>query len=187
MRKIYSLFTVVILFFYACGGDDNSGALRYIAASSGYESYTLYVGSESGGIEVHTDSIKGRIDQIFPTTVFESYTNTTFVFFNNQILIEQAGSVPELSDYKFEDNSLYIYNNGDPIYFGDGSQTAIDVRQHYIAYKQPGDKRYNNISATPQKNIDKDKAVAQTPFETIENMKSEGDTLVWCTRISAFR
>lgn len=186
-KYIYSLLFITALVFTACGGDDAGGGLRYSEASSGYESYTLYVGSESGGVEVHADSIKGRIDKIFPTAVFENYGNTTISFLNDQIIIEQTGSAPEKSLCKFEDNSLYIYNAEVPIYFGDGNQDALDIRQHYIAYKQPGDKAFNNIPALPQKSIDKDKAAAESPFETIANMNSEGDTLIWCTRKSVFR
>ncbi|MFV0418074.1 MAG: hypothetical protein ACK5KT_05035 [Dysgonomonas sp.] len=185
-KYIYTLLLVVVI-FTSCGGDDNSGGLRYVETSSGYESYVLYVGSESGGVEVHADSIKGRIDKIFPATVFENYTNTTISFINNHIIIEQSGSAPEKSIYKFEDNSLYIYKAEVPVYFGDGNHDALDIRQHYIAYKQPGDEVFNNISALPQKNIDKDNAAAESPFVTITNMKSEGDTLIWCTRKSAFR
>lgn len=186
-KYIYTLLFITALIFTSCGGDDNGGGLRYIGASSGYESYTLYVGSESGGVEVHADSIKRRIDKIFPPTVFENYGNTSISFLNDQIIIEQSGSTPEKSSCKFENNSLYIYNAEVPVYFGDGDQDALDIRQHYIAYKQPEDKAFNNIPALPQKNIDKDKAVTETPFGTIANMKSEQDTLIWCTRKSLFR
>lgn len=187
IRKIYlPLFTFIFL-FVACGGDEDSGALRYVDSSSGYESYTLYVGSETGGVEVHQDSIKKRIDQIFPASVFENYSNTTISFLNDEISIEQSGSPAEKSPYKFEDNSFYVYKRGVPVYFGDGNQDALDVRQHYIAYKQPGDKSFNHISALPQKVMDKDKAAEESPFGTIADMKSEQDTLIWCTRKSAFR
>jgi len=186
-KKIY-LFIITVFFFAACGSDDsNSGILRYIEASSGVESYTLYVGSETGGYEVHTDSIINRINLIFPTTVFESYSNTTITFWNESVIIEQSGSPAEKSLFKFEDNSLYIFNEDVPVYVGDGDKKALNIRQHYIAYKQPGDKTYQNIAASPQKNIDKDKAAAESPFGTIADMKSVEDTLVWCTRISAFR
>lgn len=183
-KYIYSLFLIVVG-FTACGSDDNSGALRYIATSSGYESYRLYVGSESGGVEVHADSIKGRIDKIFPVSVYENYTNTIISFLNNQIIITQSGSPAEKSTYKFEDGSLYIFKGNIPVYFGDGNQNTLDIRQHYIAYKQSGDHIFNNISALPQKDIDK--AAQESPFGTISGMKSEQDTLIWCTRKSVFR
>lgn len=187
LKKIYPFLVAVILIFISCGGDDESLALKYIESDSGYESYTLYVGSESGGVEVHTDSIKDRIDLIFPVSVFENYTNASISFWGDAILIEQSGAPTEKSLYKFEDNSLYIYNEEVPVYYGDGDESALIIRQHYIAYKQPEDEVFNNIAASPQKVFDKDKAAAESPFGTIANMKAEGDTLIWCTRKSVFR
>lgn len=184
---IYTLLLFITAIFTACGGDDNSGALRYIATSSGYESYTLYVGSESGGVEVHADSIKKRIEKIFPASVYENYTNTTISFLNDQIIITQSGSPAEKNTCKFENNSLYILKGDVPVYFGDGNQNALDIRQHYIAYKQSGDNAFSNIAALPQKSIDKDKAAQESPFGAISDMKSEQDTLIWCTRKAAFR
>lgn len=188
MIHIKHLFFVPLLFIVlitSCGNDDSDKAIRYI--ESEVESYTVYVGSEEGGIELDLDSIKDRLDLIFPMSVFENFTNTTFSFIDeNIVLIEQQGSKPEINNYIFEGNSLFLYKDKEPLYYGNGDISSFNIRQHYIAYKQAGDKTFINLQAIPQKEIGKDDIAKQSPFTSIQNMKSSEDTLIWCTRSSLF-
>lgn len=185
LKYIYALPIIIVIMFSACGDDDSKGIIRYI--ESNIESYTIYVGSATGGQELHPDSIKERINEIFPTTIFENYTNTSMNFIDDFIFIEQSGSPAEMSRYTFEDGSIYLYNDETPVYYGDGDKTNLHIRQHYIAYKQPNDKKFTNRQLTPKKNINTNNVAQESPFLTIEDMKSEADTLIWCTRSSFFR
>ncbi|MDR2955846.1 MAG: hypothetical protein LBV43_12265 [Prevotella sp.] len=182
---LFGLFTLILL--VSCGDDDDKGILRYVESQSGTESFTMYAGSEDGGIVVDPDSIKIPQTTYFPNSTFESYASTTFSFTNDNVVMVEQSTPAERNEYKFEDGSFYLFKAGEYRYFGDGDKSIINIRQHYIGYKQQGESTFSLMQATPQKDIDADKAAAETPYGSIENMKSEGDTLIWCTHSSYFR
>lgn len=187
LKRLHIIIITTITFFVSCSNDESDkGVIRY--TESNIDTCFIYVGSETGGKELHLDSIRKRFDLIFPTTVFESFSNTSFSFIEeDKVFIEQAGTKPEMNNYFFSEGSFYLYNNDTPIYYGEGNEESLNVRQHYIAYRQNGDKAYTNIQSIPQKIVNKEDISKQTPFGSIENMKSKADTLIWCTRISSFK
>jgi len=186
LKYLYT-FIIVLFAFMACGDDENSEkSIRYVEFQSGIENFKMYVGSDEGGIEVGTDTLKRKVEVFFPSILFESYTSTSISFFNEEIIIEQS-SIYERFKHKFDDGSLYVDKEGGEFrYFGDGDQNSLDIRQHYIGYKT-GDGEFYRLSSTPLKMIDKDTVAAQTPFGEIADMKDATDTLIWCTRRAAFR
>lgn len=172
--------------FFSCGEDNTGGGIQH--RESNIESYSVYVGSSTGGQELHRDSIKNQFDLIFPSTVFEEYSKTYFIFLDETtIAIEQGNSLPEINKYIFQNGSFFLLNNNESIYYGEGDTKTLNIRQHYVAYKRSGDKSFTAKQLTPRKTVNKEDASAETPFASIENMKSTEDTLIWCTRSSVFR
>lgn len=185
-KYLYPLLSITSILFSSCGSDDSGNSIRYI--ESEIEHYAIYVGSETGGKELPVDSIEGRFNLIFPSHIFETLNSTSFTFVDdNSVVIEQTEGNPEINNYIFNDGSLYLYNDESLTYFGDGNTEELKIRQHYIAYKQSGDKDFYRLQAIPQKTINEDDIALQSPFTTIENMKSTEDTLVWCTKSTLFK
>ncbi len=183
----YTLLPLVLtLFFIACGDDEtNNRALMYIDSQSALVEFKMYVGSENGGVEADYEALRRKPEQLFPSTLFESYTSTNITFRNDLLLIEQSG-VRESFIYKFENGSFFINKGGEFMYFGEGDHSTIDIRQHYIGFKT-GEGNFTFDPAPPVKNIDKDLAAGQSKFESIEKMLNVEDTLMWVTRKAAFR
>lgn len=184
----YTLIALILTstIFFSCGEDKTEGGIQH--RESNIESYSVYVGSPSGGQELDPDSIAKKIDKIFPTSLFEEYAKTYFIFLDETtVVIEQGNSHAEINKYIFENGSLYLFNNEIPVYYGDGDAKNLNIRQHYVAYKRAGDKSFVATQITPRKTVSKEEASAETPFASIENMKSTEDTLVWCTRSSIFK
>lgn len=184
LKYLYLISFLATTLFYSCGNESDE-IIRY--TESKIDTCFIYVGSETGGVELHSDSIKDRLDLIFPETTFENFNNTTFSFIDETTVLIEQESAPEINNYIFQGNSLYLYKNNEPIYFGDGDITSFNIRQHYIAYKQAGDNKFTTLQVPPQKELSKEDAAKQSPFVTIQNMKSIEDTLIWCTRSSLFR
>lgn len=188
LKNIY-LLLILILTVSACSNDDNTsvGVLRY--AESQIESpFKLYVGSVNGAIECDTTDKLKIADYISPS-IYEGYSNTTIAFpAENQILVTfaQAGVKPEKSMCKFEDGSLFIHTGEKYQYFGQGDMSSLAVRQHYVGYKT-GEGTFRLRPVEPQKDVTAQDAVTYSSFGSLENMKLEEDTLVWCTRASYFR
>lgn len=189
-NKVLSIVILLIATTYsACSNDDISDrALRN--NSSEISPFVVFAGSPDGGKRVHPDSIRNKVTAYFPSSVFEGYSSTAISFAGENIIIDSQlgmGGLPEKSIYKFENDILYIKNSGAWRYIGEGNQSLITIRQHYVGYKQPGNEHFQYKQLEPQKDIDSIKAVKTTPFELLDNMKAEEDTLIWCTRSSIFR
>lgn len=170
---------IILVFFNACGNDDDTNSLRY--KNSKYVKFEVYAGSENGGVLINKkmDSIK------YFNAVMESFTDAMISFDADRILVGQV-SISESSLYKFENESLFIYNDGLWQYFGYGNTDNVTVRQHYVAYKQNGGaiQRFRGPSKDA---YTVEEAVINTPFHTISGVKEKADTLIVCTRDSYFR
>ena len=182
LKKTYLLFIFIILLSTACSDDDSFNGLRY--DSSEILQFRVFAGSVNGGKSIDTTL---NVTRYFPTSSFESFTNTTIAFTDNIITIMQNAPLPEKSLYRFEKNTLFIESAGRWQYYGFGDKNNLTINQHYIGYRQPGEDKFTVFRANPQSNIDSLIAVKQTPYITLEDMKSEKDTLIWCTRHSYFR
>lgn len=183
MKYIYYFFIIFVAGLVSCGSDEDTGVLRYKESTVG--DFTMYVGSVNGGQVVPPDSIKKRVEDYIRTALYENYANTTISFLNNEIIVSQ-NSPGEKSIYEFQNGSLYLVKDNNLTYIGDGDHTVLNIRQHYISYKQTGDQGFYSKQANPQRIIDADVAASETPFFGVANMKSTEDTLVWCTRNSLF-
>jgi len=171
------LLCIIALLFAACGSDSNSNALRY--RNSKYAKFEVYAGAEEGGgrlVNVKMDSTK------YFSAVMESFTDAIISFDEDRILVGQI-SISESSPYKFENESLLIYNSGLWQYFGYGSTSKLAIRQHYVAYKR------NNViqrfRGPSKSDYTLEEALPGTPFSSLSEML-ESDTLIVCTRDSYF-
>jgi hypothetical protein len=116
--------------------------------------------------------------------VLESFADAILSFDGNRIQVGQV-SISESSPYKFDNQSLYIYNSGEWQYFGYGSTRRVAIRQNYAAYRIDGGaiQRFRGAS---QESYTVEEAVANTPFRSLLGMKSEKDTLIICTKEAYF-
>ncbi|MBK5719957.1 hypothetical protein JGH11_03640 [Dysgonomonas sp. Marseille-P4677] len=188
LRYIY-LLPILLLAFFACGSDDSTstGVLRY-AESKIEEPFKLYTGGSAGAIECDTTN-KLKIVDYISSSIYENYSNTTIAFpAENQILITlaQGGVKPEKSLCKFENGSLFIHTGEKYQYFGEGGINSLAIRQHYVGYKT-GEGTFRLRQIEPQKEVTAEEVASYSSFGSLENMKLEEDTLVWCTRVSYFR
>lgn len=169
----------ILVFFNACGNDDETNSLRY--KNSKYIKFEVYAGSENGGVLINkkVDSVK------YFNAVMESFTDAMISFDADRILVGQL-SIAESSPYKFEDESLYIYNDGLWQYFGYGNTGNVTIRQHYAAYKENGG-AIQRFRGPSEEVYTIEEAVTSTPFAALSGMIYEADTLIVCTRDSYFR
>jgi hypothetical protein len=168
-----------LIFFNACGNGDDTNSLRY--TNSKYIKFEVYAGSETGGtlINKKVDSVK------YFNAVMESFTDAMISFDADRILVGQT-SISESSPYKFENESLYIYNDKVWQYFGYGNTGNVTIRQHYTAYKQNGG-AIQRFRGPSKEAYTMEEAVTNTPFGTLSGMIYKADTLIVCTRDSYFR
>lgn len=187
LKQVYFSIISTAIILTSCGDDESkTNSIRHIESVT--DTCYVFVGSETGGVVLHLDSIKDRLEIVFPPTLFENFSNTSISFIDDsKLFIEQVGSKAEISNYMFENGSLYLLKNNTPVYYAEGDEKSLDIYQHYIAFKQDGDKTFTNKQVIPQKTVDKEDISGQSPFGSINNMKSKEDTLIWCTRISSFR
>ncbi|MDR1707975.1 MAG: hypothetical protein LBR46_08215 [Prevotella sp.] len=173
------LLGLTLVFFYACGNDDDTNSLRY--RNSKYVKFEVYAGSEEGGalIEKKVDSVK------YFNAIMESFTDAMISFDADRILVGQV-SISESSPYKFDNGLLYIYNDGLWQYFGYGNTGNVTIRQHYAAYKQNGGiiQRFRGPS---KEAYTMEEAIKNTPFAALSGMVNKADTLIVCTRDSYFK
>ncbi|WP_108822793.1 hypothetical protein [Dysgonomonas sp. Marseille-P4361] len=184
----YTLISIILASatLFSCGDDKTEGGIQH--RESTIESTFGYIGSSSGVKELHPDSIKKILDRVFPATLFEEYADTYFIFLDEMtVAIDQGDSRPEINKYIFENGSLYLINNDTPVYYGEGDTNELKIRQHYVAYKRDGEKSFTTKQITPRKEVSEEDAATETPFLSIENIKSSKDTLIWCTRSSIFK
>lgn len=179
LLKNILLLGLLLVFFYACGNDNSTNSLRY--RNSKYTKFEVYAGSETGGVKINkkVDSVK------YFNAVMESFTDAMILFEDDRILVGQV-SISESSPYKFENESLFIYNDGLWQYFGYGSTSNVAVRQHYVAYKQNGGS-IQRFRGPSQEAYTVEEAVINTPFKELSGVKNKADTLIVCTRDSYFR
>lgn len=189
LKKIYSILLVIgILFVVACGDDNELVYRRYI--SSELKNYGMYIGTGTGAAEIgDLDSIKTKFEKMFPDSIFESYTSMTISFIDDEIVIDpqRSGTLPEISRYQLIDSSFYILKGEDQVYLGDGDYKEIKIRRHFVGYKRSDDTKYHYVRVAPQKDIDEAIAAGQTPFQSVDQVVNEGDTLIWCTRVALFQ
>lgn len=173
------LLGLAMVFFHACGNDDDINSLRY--RNSKYIKFEIYAGSDNGGVLINK-----KVDSVrYFNAVMESFTNAMISFDADRILVGQV-SISESSLYKFENELLYIYNDGLWQYFGYGNTGNVTVRQNYVAYKQNGG-AIQRFRGPSKEAYTVEEAVVNTPFHTMSGMGKKADTLIVCTQDSYFK
>ncbi|NDV78516.1 hypothetical protein [Dysgonomonas sp. 511] len=181
--------SVLLLFVCMSCGDDEKENLRY--SYSIVENPKMYVGSEeAGGIEVAYNDIPSRLKKLFTASlpVYEALNGSTIAFSGDDIILDSQSALakPERSPYKFEGSSLYIYKRGEWLYFAEGGNNYLTVRQHYITYKKNGEGDFVVQQAKPMRDMTGDTAAEEAGFGTISEMKNISDTLIFATRNTIF-
>lgn len=177
LRNILIL-SIVVISFCSCGNDDDFDGIRY--RYSRYAKFEVYAGSETGGGEL----IRIKMDTVrYFNQVIESFTDAMISFSGDKIQIGQV-SISEISPYKFEDEKLYIYNDGNWQYFGYGNTGKLAIRQNYAAYKK-GNNVIHRFRGPSQDGYTLEEAIVNTPFNNLSEM-AENDTLIVCTRDAYF-
>lgn len=184
-NKIYlSLFIIII--FSACGSDDenNGDVLRYV--QSGFaEGYTMVEKTSSGESKqtILLDTVIVDVDNAMSQSlpVFENFTNTTISFIDDNILISNNTRV-EKNTCVFVNDTLYILNGKDSVFYGYKDQQRLIISQHYITHKRG--RNYVILQGDPKSKLTKDDIVKDV-FGSVANMTPQ-DTLICRTRNTVF-
>ncbi|MDU1889189.1 MAG: hypothetical protein E6767_00745 [Dysgonomonas sp.] len=181
--NIFFLLLTIAIFFSACGDDnDDTGIYRY--SSSSFTQYETLVGTDdhTGKPSTWIDTVNIR-GLLTPTlSIFEVFTNTTISFNNDKILINN-GTRTEKNTCEFSNDSLYIFNGNQKLFYGYQNRDSLIISQHYIIYKDDKEK-WVQIKG-PAKNKIEPEDAAKSIFGSLDNMETT-DTLIWYSRKSIF-
>ncbi len=185
MKKAVYLIFFSALFFISCGDDDkltNVKGISYIDLSD----LTVYKGSVNGAEQVVYNDLKNRT---LATYFFQTaYAPNQFTYYNieffNDILTfvygsSQSSQTKIVAPYTFKDGKLFILN-ADTLKFvayGDNPDNLY-LQKSIARYPSPVINR-DSIQVFDVA-IDSDTLMKLSGIQSLENMKKEGDTIVWC-------
>ncbi len=178
MKKIVLVFLSISFLFVACSNEGNESSV--MIRQSPEALLTMYMGSPGGGKEVlSTDSVQ----LIFKYFNYDStlHGNMTVEFHDGMVTFVKD-NVKIVSKYDFVGDSLYTYKT-------DGSKVFIACGTTEELYLTQGFCRYPNLNHDATQDsvytfvgealMDVDKALKLSKYNSLSDMSSESDSLIW--------
>jgi len=185
MKKIiYSIF-VFMLAFVSCGDDDKISSertVRYIDLSD----LTVYKGSPNGGEKIIYNDLKNRIQaNYFFRNQFtpEQYQFYSIEFNKDRLTyvwgVSEGNQNKIVSTYTFENGKLSILNADTLrlVAYGDDLNNLY-LRKSLARYPLPGQDK--DTIQVFDVTIGMDTILKLAGHQSIDDLKLEGDTIVWC-------
>ncbi|NDW17487.1 hypothetical protein D0T53_00985 [Dysgonomonas sp. 216] len=197
MKKCLSLIlSIVLLSLASCSDNDDTVWLSY--KETKIANFKMYVGSENGGVEVNTANIDPKRYFRYELNSIDERLKDASCSFSGNKITDNFGDLYSSAKYKITDNKIYIleqnkYGETYWAFYAFGHPDGFKRLTHYGYQYQTKENVYtltflhfDYYEELETININ-DAIEVSYDFDSLDEMTSITDTIVFCTIESYFR